>query len=493
MKVNVFLAFDIGATSGRAVLIRFTDGEFKMEEIHRFSNGVMKLQGRYYWDIYHIYNELIQALIYCGEKQIKLTSIGIDTWGVDVGFIGKDGTLLGLPRAYRDPFTVGTPESFFEEKMSRMDLYKRTGIQVMNFNTLYQLYQEKKEHFSLLENADKALFIPDLLSYLLTGKVVCEYTDASTSQMVNPYTQKMDEDLLQRIGVKPDLFEEVVAPGTTVGYLSDEIVQETGVDKVPVIAVAGHDTASAVAAVPSLDKNFAYLSSGTWSLMGIESEHPIISEQSFAENFTNEGGIDGTIRFLKNIAGMWLLERCREEWKKAGVNYSYDELVELTKKEEMFRSLVDPNDDSFYNPENMQEAICAYCRKTNQPEPRSVGQFVRCIYDSLALCYRKVLNLLKDMSPYSINQLFIIGGGSKNDYLNQLISNVIKLPVVAGPSEATAIGNGLIQARAAGLVDDRWKMRHMILISCPPKFFACQGNTDEYDKVYERFLSLISK
>ena len=483
MEVKTFLAFDIGASSGRAVLISFQGEKFEMKEIHRFTNRILEMHGRYYWDIFHIYAELKQALTICGKEKVDLTSIGIDTWGVDFGLIGADGTILGLPRAYRDPYTSGVPETFFKEQMTRGDVYHRTGIQIMDFNSLYQLYQQGKENFSSLKQADKALFIPDLLAYMLTGNRVCEYTDASTSQLVNPYTKEMDPDLLEAAGVPLTLFDKIVLPGTVVGTLTKSLAQETGVGPVKVVAVAGHDTASAVAGVPTVDPEFAYLSSGTWSLMGIETEVPIISDESYRENFTNEGGIDGTIRFLKNITGMWLLERCKDEWKQSGRDYSYVELIDLMKQEAA----------CFANPGNMQNAIRDYCRSTQQPLPENVGQYVRCIFESLAFSYRKVLNTLKQMAPFSIKRLHIIGGGAKNDFLNQLIADVIQMPVVAGPSEATAIGNGLVQARAAGLVNDRWEMRRLILASVSPQIFIPQHTADTYESAYQRFLSLTSK
>lgn len=488
MGTNTFLSFDIGASSGRAVLISFKGERFETKEIHRFTNRILEMHGRFYWDIFHIYSKLKEALKICGKERIDITSIGVDTWGVDFGYIGDDGVLLGLPRAYRDPYTVGAPEAFFKNRMSKDEVYKRTGIQIMNFNSLFQLYQAKEQNYTPFKMASKALFIPDLLSYMLTGEMVCEYTEASTSQLVNPFSKKMDNDLLKAAGAKDNLFPPIVMPGTRVGTLTKALAEETGVAEIPVIAVAGHDTASAVAAVPTTDREFAYLSSGTWSLMGIESDKPIINEKSYQLNFTNEGGIDGTVRFLKNITGMWLLERCKDEWKQNGQDYSYDELIRLMQDEEEYRSFVNPNADCFANPANMQQAISDYCIKTSQPIPESVGQYVRCIFESLAFSYRTVLQVLNDMSNFPIKRLHIIGGGSKNDCLNQLIANVIQLEVVAGPSEATAIGNGLIQARSAGLVNNRWEMRQLILSSLSPKRFTPQGFADKYNQAYDKFI-----
>lgn len=298
MKKYNFLAFDIGATSGRAILGTLQGVKFEMCEIHRFPNAILEIHGKCYWNIFGLYESLKEALFICVRKGITIDSIGIDTWGVDFGYIAPDGTLLGLPRAYRDPYTEGAPEEFFNI-VSREEVYNKTGIQIMNFNSLFQLFRAKQENFAPLEGAEEILFIPDLLSYLLTGQRVCEYTDASTSQMLNPVTKQFESSLLEAAGVKPSLLRPLVMPGTVMGTLTGGLAEETGIGKVPVVAVAGHDTASAVVSVPAMNPNFAYLSSGTWSLMGIETEQPIISKASYEYNFTNEGGIEGTTRFLK--------------------------------------------------------------------------------------------------------------------------------------------------------------------------------------------------
>ena len=343
MKKHNFLAFDIGATSGRAVLVSLMNGKFEMRELHRFPNNLLELHGKYYWNIYNLYEELKKSLSLCAREDIPVDSIGIDTWGVDFGYLASDGSLLGLPRAYRDPYTEGALEEYFR-LVPREEVYRLTGIQFMNFNSLFQLFRARKEDFAPLRNAEEILFIPDLLSYLLTGKKVCEYTDASTSQLLNPVTKQFEPSLLEAAGVSPSIVRQVVMPGTLVGELTDALAEETGIGKIPVIAVAGHDTASAVAAVPARDEHFAYLSSGTWSLMGIETEEPIITEESYKNNFTNEGGIEGTTRFLKNITGMWLLEQCRKEWEKAGRAYAYSEIVELAGQAVPFVRFVDPDD-----------------------------------------------------------------------------------------------------------------------------------------------------
>ena len=491
MKKYSFLAFDLGATSGRAVIGTLAGDKFEMREIHRFPNAIMELHGRYYWNVFHLYEAMKESLRICARQQIVPDSIGIDTWGVDFGYLAADGTLLGLPRAYRDPYTEGAPEAFFK-RVPRSEVYRLTGIQIMNFNSLFQLYKAKQENFAPLQAAKEILFMPDLLAYLLTGNKVCEYTDASTSQLLNPVTKQFEASLLEAAGVSPSLLRPVVMPGTRVGVLTAALANETGIGQIPVIAVAGHDTASAVAAVPAEDREFAYLSSGTWSLMGIETEEPIITEDSFRYNFTNEGGIDGTTRFLKNITGMWLLEQCRKEWERAGRTYAYPDIVKMAEEAAPFRNFVNPDDPRFANPPSMTEAIAAYCRETGQPVPETDGAFIRCIFESLAMRYREVLGLLSEMAPFPIRKLHVIGGGSKNNLLNQFTANAIRMPVVAGPAEATAIGNCMVQARAAGLVADRWEMRRLIHSFLSPTVFFPEGN-GEWEEAYRKYQCITIK
>lgn len=488
MKKHTFLAFDIGATSGRAVLTTLVNGKFEMTEIHRFPNNLLELHGKYYWNIYSLYEELKKSLLLCAQQAIIPDSIGIDTWGVDFGYLASDGSLLGLPRAYRDPYTEGAPEEYFR-LVPREEVYRLTGIQFMNFNSLFQLFRAKREGFAPLENAEEILFIPDLLSYLLTGNKVCEYTDASTSQLLNPVTKQFETSLLEAAGVSPSIVRQVVMPGTLVGELTDALAEETGIGKVPVIAVAGHDTASAVAAVPAQDRHFAYLSSGTWSLMGIETEEPVITKESYENNFTNEGGIEGTTRFLKNITGMWLLEQCRKEWEKAGRTYTYPDIVRMAEQATPFTRFVNPDDPRFANPPSMTKAITGYCEATGQPVPVTDADFVRCIFESLALRYNRVIGMLKEMAPFRIERLHVIGGGSKNTLLNQFTANAIGMPVIAGPSEATAIGNAMIQARSAGVVSNRWEMRRLIADSVQTETFLPQDET-RWKEVYERYIRI---
>ncbi len=488
MKKKVFFAVDLGATSGRTIAASLEDGKLMLNEISRFPNHIIELQGHAYWDLPALYMEIIAGLRDAGLKGYEITSIGIDTWGVDVAFFGSDGGLLRNPYCYRDTHTADAPEQFFS-RFDSSKVYEITGIQVMNFNTLFQLDTLRRNNCPALEAAGKILFIPDALSYMLTGKAVTERTIASTSQMADARSGEFDAGILDAIGVDGSLFSPMVDPGYCIGMLSPEVRRLTGLGAIPVIAVAGHDTASAVAAVPAADADFAYLSSGTWSLMGIEADAPIISDKSRELNFTNEGGVDRTVRFLKNICGMWLLECCRREWSAAGIDTSYVDLCVQAEKAERFRSLVNPDNPRFANPESMLAEIADYCRETGQPVPETQGEYTLCILESLALRYRQVMSNLRDLAPHEIKCLHIIGGGSRNSLLNQMTADAIGMPVVAGPSEATAIGNALMQARAAGVVGSLQEMRHIVSESTDTlRFEPSPGN--EWDEAYMRYNNL---
>ncbi len=489
MDKKYFLAFDLGATSGRSILASIENGKIEMKELTRFPSRIIHLHGKYYWSIYALYGALKEGLCVAARENVRIESVGIDTWGVDFAYLGEDGTFMGLPRTYRDPYTNGAPEEVFQI-VPKKEVYDLTGIQIMNFNSLYQLFAAKKENSSAYNAASEVLFMPDALAYLLSGEKVCEYTIASTSQILNPRTKCMESGLLELLGLKTGLFCDIVMPGTVIGKLTKEIEDETGLKNVKVIAVAGHDTASAIASIPAENEKFAYLSSGTWSLMGIEVLEPIITEDSFQMNFTNEGGVEGTTRFLKNITGMWLLEQCRAEWAKAGKEYSYPEIVKMAESSEPFRSLVDSDHPSFANPGNMPEAIKNYCKSTNQPVPESDSDFIRCIFESLALKYRFVLESLRKVSPFPIEKLHVIGGGSQNKLLNQWTANSIGIPVIAGPSEATAIGNVMMQVKALGLVNNLSEIRKVVRDSVSPEIFTPQ-DTQTWETAYKKFTLLL--
>ncbi|WP_062176925.1 rhamnulokinase [Dysgonomonas macrotermitis] len=481
-----FFAFDLGATSGRSILGTISGDKVELKELTRFPNKIIRIHDKYYWDIFALFDELKNGLKTLSTLNIEIDAIGIDTWGVDFVYLGKDGTLLSQPRSYRDPYTNGVPEEYFKI-VPKKEVYNLTGIQIMNFNSIFQLYAAKREGSVAINSANDLLFIPDALSYMLTGKKVCEYTIASTSQLLNPRTKNFEAKLFNAMGVDPSIIQPIVMPGEMIGYVMESVVKECGIGKIPVIAVAGHDTGSAIVAIPADNENFAYLSSGTWSLMGIEVKDPIINDDSYNMNFTNEGGVDETTRFLKNITGMWLLEQCRKEWESEGKSYTYSQIVEMSNSVQGFLSFIDPDDNSFANPESMLKAISAFCQKTKQKVPVSDAEFIRCIFDSLALKYRYVLECLKKIAPFPIEKLHVIGGGSKNNLLNQATANSIGIPVIAGPCEATALGNIMIQARGLGLVNSLEEVRTIIKNSVMPKIFVPQ-DTELWDAAYQNFI-----
>jgi rhamnulokinase len=466
-----FLAFDIGASSGRAVLGTLQNGAVELQELTRFPNPIIRLGNKYYWDIFALYEALKEGLLTAASQHMAPDAIGIDTWGVDFVYLGEDGTLLSQPRSYRDPYTCGAPEAYFQ-LVPRKEIYGLTGIQIMNFNTLFQLFAAKGENFSPLKIAESILFMPDALSYCLTGKKVCEYTIASTSQLLNPKTKKFEPRLFEAMNISPSIVQPIVTPGTIIGPLTESLAKECRLPSgIPVVAVAGHDTASAVAAVPAENENFAYLSSGTWSLMGVEVREPIITEEAYQLNFTNEGGVEGVVRFLKNITGMWLLEQCRKEW---GCKYAYSEMVDLARSAARFQSVIDPDHPSFAHPESMTQAMADYCRQSGQKAPERPAEFIFCIFNSLALKYREVLRSLQKAAPFKIEKLHVIGGGSQNRLLNQMTANATGIPVVAGPSEATALGNVMMQAKGLGIVQSLDEIRTVIRRSVSPEIFYPQ-------------------
>ncbi len=488
MDKKYFFAVDLGATSGRTIVGTLDDGKVILEELTRFDNNLIEANGHFYWDIYALYFEIIKGLKAAKQRDLCITSIGIDTWGVDFVCVAEDGS-VSQPIAYRDPHTFDAMDDYLENVMSREKVYDVTGIQFMNFNSIFQLYAMKRAGNSALKNAQKILFIPDALSYMLTGNMVCEYTIASTAQLLDPRTGQLDPRLLASIGLTQSKFGRIVNPGDLVGALTADVQKQTGYGAIPVIAVAGHDTGSAVAAVPAKNEKFAYLSSGTWSLMGIETKKAIINHISYERNFTNEGGIEGTTRFLKNICGMWLYERCRKEWTDAPK--SHPELIAEAMKQPAFQSIINPDDACFANPSSMIDAIQTYCKETNQHVPQGYAEICRCIFDSLALRYRQVFSYLTEMASFPIEVLHIIGGGSLNDNLNQFTANSCGVEVLAGPQEGTALGNIMVQAKAAGEVKDLWDMRKVIANSLNLKRFS-PADKEIWDAAYVKYLKILS-
>lgn len=488
MKENHFLAFDLGASSGRAILGTLDNGKLKLTEVHRFENQMQYINGHFFWNIFSLFNELKIGLRKCiQEHGIQPASIGVDTWGVDFVHLNKEGMIVSLPFAYRDSRTDTSMDDLFEI-VPKDEVYLQTGIQLMQFNSLFQLFSMVKDQSSLLEITDKILFMPDALNYLFSGSAVTEFTIASTSQMLVPGKTEWQKGLLEKVGIPVSALTEIVDPGTRIGKITPEVASETGSAQIPVIAVAGHDTASAIASVPASDKNYAYISSGTWSLMGIESPVPLVSEKTMEMNYTNEGGVDGTTRFLKNIMGMWLIQECRRTWLQEK-NYSWDEMVQLAKSSEPFKFLINPDDSTFLNPGDMPKAIVAFCENSGQGTPQSHAEIIRCVYDSLALKYRFTLEQIRTVSDQLIEKIHIIGGGANNKFLNQLTADATKLKVIAGPTEATATGNILVQAKAMGTLQSLDEMREVVRASFEVEEFVPNPDLD-WDVAYKKYLAV---
>jgi rhamnulokinase len=472
------------------MLGRLKEGRLLLEEKARFPNGMIHVLGHWRWNVFRLYEDIVQALkLSHGGGASPPESLGMDTWGVDFGLLGEGGSILDLPVAYRDPRTEGIMDEVFQ-RIPRERIYELTGIQFLRFNSLFQLYALKQSDFPLLDAARDLLFMPDLFLYMLTGNRRTEFTIATTSQLFNPVTGGWEQELFDSLELSPSLMQNIVSPGTQVGSLLPAVAQETGLKEISAVAVASHDTASAVAAVPADEKGgWAYISSGTWSLMGIEVDSPILVPPALELNFTNEGGAQGRFRFLKNICGLWLLQACRRSWSGNHPN-SYEALIEAAEAAPAFRSLVDPDAESFLNPVDMPEAIRKFCRESRQPEPEHMGAVTRCILESLALKYRLVLDQLRRVAPWPIERLFIVGGGSRNALLNQFTANATELRVSAGPAEATAIGNVLMQAQCLGAVDGLDEIRRIVRRSFSLEFFEPR-DTGDWEKAYTRYQALL--
>ena len=484
------LGIDLGASSGRAMLGTLEGKKLTIREIHRFLNEPVTLCGRFVWDMPRLFHEIKQALLKLSKSGETVDAIGIDTWGVDFGLLDKNGHLLSLPVHYRDARTNGIPEKV-RAIIPDGELFARTGIAFNSFNTLYQLYAMKEEGDPALESAQDLLFLPDLLAYFLTGKKGTEYTIASTSQLLNPFTRDWDRELMEKLGIPAHIFGEVKLPGTVRGTLLPDIAKECGVAEIPVIAIGGHDTASAVAAVPAQEKDFAYISSGTWSLLGAEVQKPLCTEGVMKANYTNEGGVDGSIRLLKNIMGLWIIQECKREWDRRGSETSFGELVELSMQAPAFKAILDVDDPCFLAPGDMPARIQAYCAKSGQPVPEGKGEISRVIYESLALKYRWAIERLEeDMLKKPIEALHIVGGGSKNALLNRFTAEAIKRPVIAGPDEGTIIGNLLVQAQALGAISGILELREVVENSFPTKTFLPETDGKAWDEAYQRYLKV---
>ena len=459
--VKKMLAFDLGAESGRAILGTFDGGRLELDVLHRFPNGPVRTLDSMHWNILGLYQELLNGLRKAAGVHGSVDSIGVDSWGVDFGLLGRGGVLLGNPRHYRDPFTEGVMDAAVA-RLSKADIYRRTGLQFLRFNTLFQLLALQRDRSPLLDAAENLLLIPDLFHYFFTGIKSVEFTNASTTQMLDPGSRSWAFDLVQAFGLPAKILGSIVTPGTVLGPLRSSVAVETGLTSAPVIAPATHDTGSAIAAVPAKGEAWAYISSGTWSLMGVELARPHLTEQALLYNFTNEGGVDGSTRLLKNIMGLWLVQECRRAWEKSGKVYEYAQLALEAEQAPAFRSLIDPDDPSFMLPASMPAAIADFCRHTEQPAPTEAGSVVRCALESLALKYRWVLERLEELLQRPLDVIHIVGGGCQNKLLCQFTADACNRPVYAGPVEATAIGNLLQQARGLGIVGSLADAREIV-------------------------------
>ena len=488
MPAPSFLAIDLGAESGRAMLGRI-DECLSLEEIHRFSNGPVRIGDHLHWDVFRLWTEIQNGLrIAAGGERGSLAAIGLDTWGVDFGLLDASDGLIGNPYHYRDAHTNGMVEAACQI-VPREEIYNQTGIQFMQLNTLIQLFAMRQANDPGLQIARTLLTMPDLLNFWLTGRKANEFTVATTTQCYNPRERRWASELLRALDIPEEIFGRIIDPGQLLEQLRASVAEEASCERIPVIAVGSHDTASAVAAVPAQDSDFIYISSGTWSLMGIESYEPIINNHSLEHNFTNEGGVCDTIRFLKNIMGMWPLQESRRQWAKAGKNYSYDELTDLAVQAPALRSFVFVGDDRFLPPGDMVERIQAACSETGQPVPQTHAQVVRCILESLALEYRWGTEKLRELSGKALPVIHIIGGGSRNRLLNQFTADATGCQVIAGPVEATAIGNILLQAIALGHLPSLAEGRELVLRSFNVTSYEPR-DPSAWDEAYDRYLAL---
>ncbi|HPU44330.1 MAG TPA: rhamnulokinase family protein [Dictyoglomaceae bacterium] len=490
MKERKFLAFDLGAESGRALVGILKDERLEVEEIHRFINKPIEILGRLYWNLPQIFHEIKEGIGKAFSKYPDIESIGIDTWGVDFGLVTKEGYLAGLPVCYRDHRTDEILNKAFKV-MPRERIYSLTGIQIMQINTLFQLYSMVLENSSLFNATHKLLFMPDLFNFMLTGEMKTEFSIATTSQLYNPIKDAWEEELFEKFGIPMEIMPEVAMPGTEVGKISESIKREFNLKDVSVISPCGHDTACAVASVPAEGSDWAYISSGTWSLMGVEIKEPIINKDSLEANFTNEGGVNKTFRFLKNIMGLWLLQSVRRIWMKEGVELSYSEITNLAEETEPFQYFVNPDDDSFLNPPNMESAIKQFCKKTHQKVPKTKGEIIRCILESLAFRYKEVFETLEKLLGKHIRILHIVGGGSQNTLLSQFTADALDIPVITGPVEATAMGNIMIQAISRGAIKDLPHGRKIIKNSFEPVVYYPRDHK-RWEEEYKRYKEITS-
>ena len=484
------LAIDLGASSGRGIIGSFDGEKITLDVNHRFPSEPVTVAGTFSWDVLRIFHEIKNSIRKCALSEDKdIKSIGIDTWGVDFGFIDKKGKLMANPVHYRDTRTEGIID-YCDRFISKDELYGITGLQFMNFNTIYQLAASKRDEPVYVENADKILFMPDLLNYFLTGEKFAEYTIASTGAVLDAKSRQLSSELLKKFGIPEGLFAPIVQAGHKVGKILPEILEDIGGITADVVNVAAHDTASAVLAVPAKSDDFIFLSSGTWSIMGSEVKEPIISDKSFEYNFTNEGGVENTIRFSKNITGLWLKEESKRQWAREGKDYTHDQLSDMALASKPFQSLIDPDNPLFATPGNLPRRIAQYCKETGQHVPENEGEIMRCIFESLALRYRYTAECIDELKGHKTPFVNIVGGGTREELLNQFAADACGRPVYAGPVEATAMGNIAAQAIAAGELKNVAEAREVIAKSTDIKYYEPK-NPEAWDEAYDRFINLV--
>ncbi|MFI2858288.1 rhamnulokinase family protein [Paenibacillus sp. JSM ZJ436] len=483
--MSTALAFDLGASSGRALLGRLDNGRLFVEELHRFPNDPVLVSGRLHWDILRLYHEIKQGLLAAKEHASAPSSVAIDSWAVDFGFIGTDGELLRNPYHYRN---FHSPEMMEEvlSMVSKSEIYSKTGIQFLPFNTIYQLYSIRKHQPELLAGAKKLLMIPDLLRYFLTGEMYSEFSNASTTQMYNPLLGNWDQELISKIQLPLNIYPPVLQSGENAGNIRASVIQELGLNGMTLYTAAEHDTGSAVVSVPALQHQFAYLSCGTWSLIGTEIDHPMMTPEALELNFTNEGGACGTYRLLKNIMGLWILQESRRVWANKGALYSFPELVKMAEEAEPFVTVIDPDHDLFLTPGDMPSRIQELAKRTAQPVPITPGEITRCILESLALKYRLTLDETERVSGRVFDGLHMVGGGIYNELLCQWTANAIGRPVWAGPAEGSAIGNLAIQFIARGEFSGIMEARRVIRNSVEVKEYEPQ-QIQRWEEAYQAF------
>jgi len=484
-----YLAVDLGAESGRVIIGTLADDRLSLKEVHRFANIPVRLPDGLHWDVLRIWSEIKSGISAAVSKNGgKLDSIGLDTWGVDFALLDKQGDLLGNPFHYRDSRTDGMLAEAFR-RMPRERIFDYTGIQFMEVNTLYQLLAMVVGKSPLLEAARTFLTIPDLFNYWLSGKIKCEFTIATTTQCFDPHKRDWSHPLLGAMGIPEHLFQPVIEPGTVIDNLDPGVANEVGALRIPVVAPACHDTGSAVVAIPAEGKNFAWISSGTWSILGVEADHPVVNEQTFKYNFTNEGGVFGTWRLCKNVMGLWILQECRRTWARQGEELTYDEITRMAADAKPLQFIIDPDFGGFLHPEDMPDQIRQYCINTGQPVPQGKGELIRSVLESIALKYRWVLEQLEEITATRFEQLHIIGGGTQNRLLNQFSADATQRTCLTGPVEATALGNVLMQGIALGQIESLEHGRNLVRMSFPPSSYQ-PGDPKEWDRAYVRSLEM---